>query len=85
MYTIVALAYLLTAGMPDEPLPFVSKHTFVGLDKCQDYMKSEAFLAERLSLQRTLAQAVASSTMSDGKPLVQSISITASCQEDNRV
>jgi hypothetical protein len=86
MYTVVALVYLISAGVPvDEPLPFMSKHTFVGLEPCQDYLKSEAFAAERISLYRTVGQAVAIKALKDESAQVPSVAITASCQEDNRL
>lgn len=86
MFTIVALVYVINAGVtPEEPLALQSKHTFVGLEKCQEYMKSEEFAAERLWLHRSISQSVAMKAMAAPDAPVPSVAITASCQEDNRI
>lgn len=86
MFTIVALVYVITAGAPpEEPFSFTSKHTFLGLDKCQEYLKSPAFGAEKLSLHMTLNQIVTNKMNADLADTKPALVVTASCQEDNRL
>lgn len=83
MYMIVALVYVLVAGVAvDEPLVFKSKIAFNGLEKCQDALKDPEFAKARAMLSLLVLRNLPAL---EDTTVVRDTAVTASCVEDTRL
>lgn len=89
MFMIQALVYVFIVGsVAEAPIPVQHKLSFNGLDKCQEYLKSDEFQAQRQQLafffkmRATMPAHDAEDADDAPEPAV---TITASCIEDNRL
>ena len=82
MFKIVALIYLIGANGPlDAPTAIGYKPSFDGLEACRQHLMSEEFQHNRAMLGARIA---ASIKQPEGEAPV-AVTITASCEEDNRL
>lgn len=85
MFMIAATVYLILAGQPvGEPHRFNHRQSFSSLEACTDYLKSDAFGAERESLANGIRYQLEAEKPAGDAP-VPDVTITASCAPDARL